>query len=188
MARGVGGLRPTLTTARLRLEPAGAEHLDLFAELNSDPEVMRYLLGRPATRAEVEEAWAERLGVRTDEERRLGYWVGFSAGVFAGWWSASAFAFDSTVAGIGYRLRRAWWGAGLATEGGRAMVAHAFGVPSVQRVVASTMAVNAASRAVLAKLGMTHVDTSIGDWDDPLPGWEQGEVVYALTRREWLAR
>ena len=50
------------------------------------------------------------------------------------------------------------------------------------------MAVNVASRAVLAKLGMTHVDTYVGDWEESLPGAEQGEVAYALTRRGWLAR
>ena len=62
------------------------------------------------------------------------------------------------------------------------MVEQAFVAPYVEKVMASTMAVNAASRAVLAKLGMTHVDTYVGDWDDPIPGWEQGEVVYEITR------
>ncbi|MGI8645657.1 MAG: GNAT family N-acetyltransferase, partial [Nocardioides sp.] len=183
-----GGLRPALSTERLRLVPANPAHLDLLAGLNCDPDVMRYLLGRAATRAEVETEWAERLGVRTDEGRGLGYWVGFVDDDFVGWWSASSFATDPTVAGVGYRLRRATWGAGLATEGGRAMVTHAFGVPEVARVVASTMAVNLASRAVLAKLGMTHVDSYVEEWEDPLPGSDQGEVVYALTRRDWLER
>ena len=178
----MGGLRPPLRTARLRLDPASPAHLDLLTELNSDPEVMRYLLGRAATRAEVEAEWAERLGVRTDEARGLGYWVGFVEDAFVGWWSASCFATDPSVAGVGYRLRRAAWGSGLATEGGRAMVTHAFGVPGVERVVASTMAVNGASRAVLAKLGLRHVDTRLAEWDAPLPGWEEGEVVYELAR------
>ncbi len=86
------------------------------------------------------------------------------------------------MSGVGYRLRREAWGRGLATEGGRLMVEPAFAAPYVEKVVASTMAVNTASRAVLAKLGMTQVDTYVGDWDDPIPGWERGEVVYELTR------
>ena len=41
---------------------------------------------------------------------------------------------------------------------------------------------------MLAKLGMTQVDTVGGTWDERLPRAEQGEVVYALTRRDWLER
>ena len=85
------------------------------------------------------------------------------------------------MSGVGYRLVRAAWGAGLATEGGRAMVEQAFAAPYVEKVVASTMAVNAPSRAVLAKLGMTHVDTIPGDRSCSIPGWEEGEVVYERT-------
>jgi len=114
--------------------------------------------------------------------------VGFEEDLFVGWWSASSFAPDPSVSGIGYRLARSAWGRGLATEGAAAAVDHAFSVPGVDRVVASTMAVNAGSRSVLAKLGMNHVDTYAGTWEVPLPGSEQGEVVYALTRRDWLAR
>lgn len=149
---------------------------------------MRYLLGRAATRAETEAEWAQRLGPQTDQERGLGYWVGFEGDAFAGWWSASSYAPDRSVSGLGYRLPRQAWGRGLATEGGHAMVRRALMTPEVERVVATTMAVNTASRAVLARLGMTHVDTYVGEWDDPLPGWEEGEVVYELRRRDWLAR
>jgi hypothetical protein len=33
--------------------------------------------------------------------------------------------------------------------------------------------------------GLRHESTYIGEWDDPIPGSERGEVVYALTRQEW---
>lgn len=171
-----------LQTGRLHLEPAGLVHLDLLAELNGDPEVMRHLLGRAATRAETEAEWAERLGPRTDTARGLGCWIGWHGGTFAGWWSASSFSTDASISGIGYRLRRSLWGRGLATEGARRLVTHAFGVPGIEACVASTMAVNAGSRRVLEKLGMTHVDTVHRAWAEPLPGAEQGEVVYRLER------
>src|SRR5689334_7315980 len=41
-----------LTTARLRLEPFDLSHLDGLHEMNADPEVMRYITGRPETREE----------------------------------------------------------------------------------------------------------------------------------------
>ncbi|MCH8086813.1 MAG: GNAT family N-acetyltransferase, partial [Chloroflexi bacterium] len=43
---------------------------------------------------------------------------------------------------LGYRLRRAAWGQGYATEGARALVARGFAEPSVQHIIAHTMTVN----------------------------------------------
>ncbi len=79
------------------------------------------------------------------------------------------------------------WGRGLATEGSRALLDHAFVTLGLPRVWATTMAVNAGSRAVMEKLGMRHVRTEVKEWDDPLPGWEQGEVRYEIERSDWLA-
>jgi RimJ/RimL family protein N-acetyltransferase len=179
----VGGLSlPRLTTDRLRLEPVSDHHLDLLIGLNSDPEVMRFILSRAATPEETREEWGRRRSTWSDEERGLGYWVGFENDLFVGWWSASAFAADPTRSGTGYRLRRKAWGRGLATEGLRAAIGHAFTVAGVDLVVASTMAVNHPSRRVLEKVGMSHVDTYVGERDDPIHGLELGEVVYELTR------
>lgn len=173
---------PVLTTERLRLEPVGDHHLGLLVELNTDPAVMRYICGRGRTADETADEWLLRRGQQSDATRGLGYWAGYTEAGFVGWWSASSFAGRPELVGLGYRLRRAAWGAGLATEGARAMVAHAFTVPGVDRVVASTMAVNAASRRVLEKAGLKHVDTIHEDWRDPLPGSELGEAVYEILR------
>ena len=173
---------PILTSERLRLVPVSDEHLHLLNALNSDAEVMRFIQGRPATPEETRQEWERRRGPQTDEARGLGYWAGFEDDRFVGWWSASSFAGDPTISGVGYRLRRGAWGRGLATEGGRVMVEQAFAAPYVERVMASTMAVNAASRAVLAKLGMTQIDTCPGARGNLIPGSEQGEAVYAMTR------
>ena len=123
-------------------------------------------------------------GRQSDASRGLGYWVGFADGDFVGWFSASSFADEPAVSGIGYRLRRSAGGHGYATEGAAATLAQAFAVPDVERVLASTMAVNVGSRRVLEKLGLRHVETYVGEWRDPIDGWEEGEVVYALTRAE----
>lgn len=174
--------QPQLTTERMRLTPVGDVHLALLVELNQDPEVMRFLLGRAATAAETAAEWERRLKTWSNPERGLGYWAGFVGEDFAGWWSASSFAGRPDRAGVGYRLHRRHWGAGLATEGARAMVAHAFSVAGVKRVVASTIAINVGSRRVLEKAGLRHVDTVHEQWDTPLPGADLGEVVYELAR------
>jgi RimJ/RimL family protein N-acetyltransferase len=88
----------------------------------------------------------------------------------------------------GWRLGRRHWGQGLATEGARALLAYGFGDVGLQTAWAETMAVNAASRAVMRKLGMRHVRTDHRSWDDPLPGAEQGEVVYEIDAASWSAR
>jgi RimJ/RimL family protein N-acetyltransferase len=50
------------------------------------------------------------------------------------------------------------------------------------------MAVNEPSRRVMTKLGMRHLRTEQRTWPHPLPGADQGEVVYAISREEWTAR
>jgi len=177
-------MRPKLHTERLVLEPTTEADLPRLLVLNADPEVMRYILGRAATAEETRAEWEGRLTLRTDEGRGLGFWCGFLDDHFVGWWSAASVAENPAVAGLGYRLRREAWGAGLATEGAHAMVRHAFTVPGIDRVQASTMAINTGSRNVLTKVGMRHIRTDVWEWDEPIPGWEKGDVVYELTRED----
>jgi hypothetical protein len=51
----------TLHIARLTLVPLADEHLEWEVELDSDPEVMRYLSGRASSREEVEATHARRI-------------------------------------------------------------------------------------------------------------------------------
>ncbi|MER6009008.1 GNAT family protein [Nonomuraea angiospora] len=80
---------------------------------------------------------------------------------------------------IACRLRCAHWGHGYASE---AILALAFEHVGARRAVATTMAVNHASRKVLERVGFARTRTVHLDWADPLPGTEQGEVVYERGR------
>ncbi|MGF9755727.1 GNAT family N-acetyltransferase [Microvirga sp. 0TCS3.31] len=177
---------PFLSTGRLGLRPVGVEDLDLMVDLNSDPAVMTYIQGRRATPDETAAEWRQRLDHQSDAARGLGYWAGFDAGAFVGWWSASSFEGRPEISGIGYRLRATGWGRGLATEGARAMILQAFSCRDIDRVFASTMAANTGSRRVLEKLGMTqNASWAASEAKQRIPGWEHGEVYYELTRTEW---
>ncbi|ASF12772.1 N-acetyltransferase [Nocardia brasiliensis] len=88
---------------------------------------------------------------------------------------------------LGYRFLASVWGRGYATEVGRALVHKGFSEFGVRRVWAQTMAVNLGSRRVLEKVGLRYVRTFHLDFEDPLPGTEQGEVEYEVGRDEWLA-
>lgn len=107
-------------------------------------------------------------------------------GLFMGWF---ALFDDGLVDGLrtaelGYRLRREAWGKGYGTEGVRAVVAEAFEGRGFERVRAQTMAVNLGSRRVLEKAGFRQVGTVFPGFPDPVPGSEQGEVVYERRRDE----
>jgi len=151
---------------------------------------MRYL-DRPRTRERVESFHRHRL----DVARRcpgFGFWAGIAEDGFAGWWilEPPTRPDQGPVEGqaeLGYRLQRRRWRQGLGSEGARALLRHGFIDLGLHRVFAETMAVNTASRATMAAIGMRHVRTFHLTWEDPLPGAEHGEVEYAISRDEWLA-
>lgn len=178
-------MRIFLETERLRLRHFADTDADaeLLVALDSDPEVMRYLgNGRPTPSDVIRHDVLPRFA-------RSGVWAAeeLSTGQFVGW-----FALTPNPEGpaddleLGYRLRRAAWGRGYATEGSRALVHKAFTDLGAGRVYAETMFVNARSRRVMEKAGLRFVRVFHEAWDEPLPGAEQGEVAYALTREEFV--
>lgn len=183
----------TLQTDRIRLVPLSDEHLEYEIELDSDPEVMRYLgNGRARTREEVEVLHRRRLATAS-RVPGLGFWAGFVDGEFVGWWilEPPERADQGPVEGqaeLGYRLLRRRWRKGLASEGARELIRYGFEDLGLTRIFAETMAVNAASRATMAAVGMQHMRTFHMKWEEPLPGSELGEVEYAISRQQWLAR
>ena len=184
-------LQAVLRTSRLVLRPLVEEHLEHEVALDADPEVMRYLgSGRARGRDEVTELHRGRLAV-AQVVPGLGFWAGFVGDEFVGWWLLEPLVRDDrTVAGqaeLGYRLLRRFWRQGLASEGARELVRHGFADLGLRRIFAQTMAVNAASRATMAAVGLRYERTWHQDWPDPIAGGEHGEVEYALTREQWLA-
>jgi RimJ/RimL family protein N-acetyltransferase len=182
----------TLETPRLILRQFTEDDVDNLFDLNSDPEVMRYLTGgRPTPRDEIRDKTIPfHLGVY-DRLDRLGTWAAESraTGDFLGWFHfRPGHESDLTNIDLGYRLRRSAWHKGYATEGSRALIDRGFTDLGVQRVFAHTMTVNAASRHVLEKCGLTLVRTFPYEWPFEIEGSEHGEVEYALTKPEWETR
>jgi RimJ/RimL family protein N-acetyltransferase len=175
-----------LETERLRLGWFGAGDVELLVELDSDPEVMRYLTGQPTPRDEVEGVVLPEILKVYAAHPRLGTFKAEDAEGFVGWFGIQPTADPRTV-GVGYRLRRTAWGKGYATEGTRALIAHAFTELGMERVEADTMAVNHRSRAVMRRSGLRFEKVYHEHFDDPLPGTEFGEVLYAVDRATWEA-
>jgi RimJ/RimL family protein N-acetyltransferase len=185
-----------LETERLLLEPLSAEHLCHTILLDADPEVTKYIeSGRPLSQEEAESGHRERIAA-ADRILGLGYWAGSlkTTGEFVGWWSLSPPAatripqLTGNQAEIGYRLMPRWWKQGFAREASRELLRHGFEDLGLVRIFGETMAVNTASRSTMTSLGLQHVRTFHVHFDDPIPGTEHGEVEYAITREEWLAK
>jgi RimJ/RimL family protein N-acetyltransferase len=113
-----------------------------------------------------------------------------TSGAFLGWFSlrpATSVGLSGRTE-IGYRLLPSVWGRGYGAEGARALVAKAFTDLGAERVVATTMTVNTASRRVMEKAGLTLVRTFFEEWPEYLEGAEHGDVEYAITRQAWTDR
>jgi RimJ/RimL family protein N-acetyltransferase len=175
-------------TRRLVLDRVGAGDRDDVVALNADPVVMRYLgdgYPMPADRTVAEEM--SRLTAHARRADGLGFWTArtrepagpvAAAGEFVGWFGATPVR-DGVVE-LGYRLHQRFWGQGYATEGAARMVELA-AAAGARSVVGTTMTVNLASRRVMEKVGLRLVRTWFGDWDEPIPGAEHGDVDYELT-------
>jgi RimJ/RimL family protein N-acetyltransferase len=142
-----------LETERLRLRPYRGSDFEEYAELRSDPEVMRFLgAGVPFDRglawrhlAFLIGHWQLRgYGTWALEERETGTLVGWTGFAEPEGWPGFELAWG---------LARRFWGRGYATEGARAALAHAFTVLDKDRVISLIRPENHASIRVAERLG-----------------------------------
>jgi len=166
--------RPELETERLRLRLFHRGDLDAYARMTGDAETMRFVArGAPLDR---DGAWRS-LGHLLAHWQIRGY----------GLWAAEEKASGALVGRIGLLRREgrrdlevSWlvarerWGEGLATEGARAALGHAFAALGARRAIGAIAADNAASLPLAQKLGPRYAKTSRVD----------GRVVsiYAIER------
>jgi RimJ/RimL family protein N-acetyltransferase len=182
-------MRVFLETERLLLRRFTESDVANLHELDGDPEVMRFINGgRPVSRDVIRNETLPRFLRAYERFEGFGVWAAIerSTGQFVGWFEF----YPRKDAGpeeveLGYRLRRSAWGKGYATEGSRALIRKGFTELGVQRVVAETMAVNAASRRVMEKAGLKYVRTFHQEWQERIEGDEHGDVEYALAKVDW---
>ncbi|WP_184570709.1 GNAT family N-acetyltransferase [Streptomyces zagrosensis] len=181
-----------METARMRLRRFTEADADDLAALHGDPEVMRYIDDPEPRSVITQEILPEILQEYGQLPNGMGRFVAEEreSGVFLGWVSLRPASSVGLTGGteLGYRLRHAVWGHGYATEGARALVRRGFTELNLDRVVATTMTVNAGSRRVLEKTGLSLVRTFFVEWPEYLEGAEHGDVEYELTRETWSAQ
>ena len=176
-------------TERLVLRRFTEDDVDNLVELDGDSEVMRFINGgRPTPREEIENDVLPAFLRYYERFAGYGFWAAEekTAARFVGWFHLRP-APESPPGEVelGYRLRRSAWGKGYATEGSRALIEKAFAELGVERVFATTMVVNVASRRVMEKGGLRFVRIFHQAWPYRIEGDEKGDAEYALLRSEW---
>ncbi|MGV8995932.1 MAG: GNAT family N-acetyltransferase [Parvibaculaceae bacterium] len=147
----------TLETDRLILRQWRASDLEPFWAMGQDPQVMEYLL--PFADRAASDAGAKRLtdhisahgfGFWALEEKGGAPFIGFTGLIHVNPDRPFAPAVE-----IGWRLARAQWGKGYASEAARASLTYGFDTLKLDEIVSLTVPANTRSRAVMERIGMT---------------------------------
>jgi RimJ/RimL family protein N-acetyltransferase len=167
-------------TARLDLRPIGPQDADRLWHLHQDPGIARWYAGVWSMPQACE--FARAMG-RAWQADGVGKWLVYrreDAALIGRAGCSLAMVEGRRQLEIGWALREQYWGHGYAAEIGRAGLALAFDTLHVDRVVAFTEVHNLRSRAVMERLGMTHLH----DFNNPglIAGSEEihDDAIFAL--------
>ena len=156
-----------LDTERLRLTPFNMAHLDALHALWTDPDVRRYLWdGEVISRERAAEVITD--SERNFAERGYGFWAMMLRGEFDAEAGAGDGAEASELVGFcGYRVFEdsgepellygvlpRYWGKGLVSEAGHAVIRDGFERNGFTRIIAATDTPNQSSVQVMRRLGM----------------------------------
>lgn len=170
---------PRFETDRLILRQTNFEELDALMELDSDPDVMRFIR-EPITEDNRQERLI-RMVRRLDQDYGpgLGYWTVFPRDEperFLGWIVLVTLDGNTEVE-IGWRFRKDAWGHGYATEAAQAVLDYGFETLELDPVVAVIKPGNHASMAVAERLEMTR--------DGVRAAYGEELLFYRLDRADW---
>jgi ribosomal-protein-alanine N-acetyltransferase len=171
-------------TERLALRRWRDDDRAPFAALNADPEVMEHFV-RPLT-PEESDAMVDRIEAGFDEHG-YGLWAVEvrATGEFIGFTGLAVQTFPAPftpAVEVGWRLPRAAWGHGYASEAARAALEVGWDA-GLAEIVSMTTTTNLRSQAVMARLGMTRDPAD--DFDHPnVPEGHRlrRHVLYRISR------
>ncbi len=173
-----------IETPRLILRELQPEDAEALFIMDSNPEVHRYL-GDPIlthidqaieTIARVQKQYLDfGIGRWAVVERSSGKMIGWSGLKYVDkpFYHTRADYYD-----VGYRFQPQYWGKGYATETAQAALEYAFMKMQLPKVCATADMNNLASRRVLEKAGLKHIE--ILDDDGYAVAWLE------ITKEEWL--
>jgi ribosomal-protein-alanine N-acetyltransferase len=183
--------RMKLESERLCLRAWRASDLDPFARMCADPRVMRYFpacLERAQVAAMIRRIRAHfachGYGLWAVEVKGEASFIGFVGLAQPGFDAAFMPAVE-----VGWRLDRAYWGKGYATEAAGCALSAGFEHWGLREIVAMTTTANRPSRRVMQRLGMTRDPAD--DFDHPMIDTGHAlrrHVLYRLPAEAWRRR
>ncbi|MBC9908284.1 MULTISPECIES: GNAT family N-acetyltransferase [Achromobacter] len=156
--------------SRVTLRRMQEDDIPMLLAMESDPEVMRYSTGvKPADEARRQEllAWLR------EPLTRLGHWAITVDGAAVGWVSLVPLAGTDSIQ-LAYRLQRAAWGKGYASQAAKQLCEYAWRETEVSELVAVVWPDNQASVRVLEKLGFAFRSRECH--------YDRETIVYTLPR------
>jgi RimJ/RimL family protein N-acetyltransferase len=153
-----------------------------FYELDSDPEVHRYLGNKPVKSIEQIREVIEFIRQQY-VDNGIGRWaiIEKTSGEFVGWTGLKLVKEQTNnhtnYYDLGYRLLRKYWGKGIATESAVASLDFGFNVLGVTEIYAMVDYQNFGSNNVLRKIGLNFMETF--DYDGIKHNW------YKINRNIW---
>ena len=153
-----------IETKRLILRELRITDLEGMFELDSDPEVHKYLGNKPVKNRTASEKILENV-LNQYKERGIGRWavINKSTNEFMGW-SGLRLNTEYNMNGftkyydVGYRLIKRFWGHGFATESSKTAIDYAFNVLKLEVLYGITEIGNQASHNVLLKIGLKYIE------------------------------
>jgi RimJ/RimL family protein N-acetyltransferase len=174
-----------IVTARLLLRPLDpATDIDSVHAYQSRPDVCRYIPYEPRSREEVADRLHDARATLDAEGQALDLAVvrrdtGALIGDALLFWRSA----EHRTGEIGYVIHPDHTGNGFATEAARAMLALGFDELGLHRIIARIDERNAASAAVLRRLGMRQEAVLVeNEW---FKGEWSTEIDFAILEREW---
>jgi len=164
-----------LKTARLGFSRWSIKDLPLALALWGDPRVTRFI-GGPFSHEAIKEKLSSEIASLS--AHHVQYWPLFLLrdGAHVGCAGLRPYRLEERIYEMGFHLRPAYWGRGLAVEAGHAITTFAFDTFGAKALFAGHHPANTASRAVLEKLGFccTH--------EEFYPATGLNHPSYLLTR------
>ncbi|MBI4854445.1 MAG: GNAT family N-acetyltransferase [Acidobacteria bacterium] len=145
-----------LETNNLLLRSLASEDLESVVKLNSDPEVVKYITGgEPMPREQTLARF--NFYLEHQEKHQFAIWavINKEDSLFIGLCGLQ-FLENTENVEVGYRLARAFWGKGLATEAAKACINYGFNKLSLPEIVAVIDPENIASHKVIEKVGLKY--------------------------------
>jgi ribosomal-protein-alanine N-acetyltransferase len=170
-----------LHTERLGFRTWTDADLDLAIGLWGDMEVTK-LIGGPFSVEQIRERLAHEIS--NMQAYRAQYWPIFllSTAEHVGCCGLRPYQMDQKIYEIGFHLRRAYWGQGLAVEAARAVMAYAFDDFEATALFAGHHPANEPSRRVMSKLGFRYTH------DEYYPPTRLNHPSYLLRVDEFVKR